>query len=143
MDIRSKLYPYPVLSSANDDYTGSSFTFTPNISKGPREVVFDFALNLQDSTLQQLIGEGQAEFVIHIECPYTAFREIIRCSSESCSRHIVESRLNGKVSVCAFIVENRIYTAIQTLHSTRTTATSALMSSAAGYLRSAVSAALT
>lgn len=33
MDIRSKLYPYPVLSSANDDYTGSSFTFTPNISK--------------------------------------------------------------------------------------------------------------
>ena len=104
MDIRSKLYPYPVLSSANDDYTGSSFTFTPNISKGPREVVFDFALNLQDSTLQQLIGEGQAEFVIHIECPYTAFREIIRCSSESCSRHIVESRLNGKVSVCAFIV---------------------------------------
>ena len=40
MDIRSKLYPYPVLSSANDDYTGSSFTFTPNISKGPREVVF-------------------------------------------------------------------------------------------------------
>ena len=25
MDIRSKLYPYPVLSSANDDYTGSSF----------------------------------------------------------------------------------------------------------------------
>ena len=46
MDIRSKLYPYPVLSSANDDYTGSSFTFTPNISKGPREVVFDFALNL-------------------------------------------------------------------------------------------------
>lgn len=104
MDIRSKLYPYPVLSSANDDYTGSSFTFTPNISKGPREVVFDFALNLQDSTLQQLISEGQAEFVIHIECPYTAFREIIRCSSESCSRHIVESRLNGKVSVCAFIV---------------------------------------
>ena len=134
MDIRSKLYPYPVLSSANDDYTGSSFTFTPNISKGPREVVFDFALNLQDSMLQQLIGEGQAEFVIHIECPYTAFREIIRCSSESCSRHIVESRLNGKVSVCA---------AIQTLLSTRTTATSALISSAAGYLRSAVSAALT
>ena len=66
MDIRSKLYPYPVLSSANDDYTGSSFTFTPNISKGPREVVFDFSLNLQDSTLQQLIGEGQAEFVIQI-----------------------------------------------------------------------------
>lgn len=136
MDIRSKLYPYPVLSSANDDYTGSSFTFTPNISKGPREVVFDFALNLQDSTLQQLIGEGQAEFVIHIECPYTAFREIIRCSSESCSRHIVESRLNGKVSVCAFI-------AVYILLSTRTTATSALISSAAGYLRSAVSAALT
>ena len=88
MDIRSKLYPYPVLSSANDDYTGSSFTFTPNISKGPREVVFDFALNLQDSTLQQLIGEGQAEFVIHIECPYTAFREIIKIGRASCRERV-------------------------------------------------------
>lgn len=51
---------------------------------------------MQDSTLQQLIGEGQAEFVIHIECPYTAFREIIRCSSESCSRHIVGKQAQRK-----------------------------------------------
>lgn len=104
MDIRSKLYPYPVLSSGNDDYSGSSFTFTPNISKGPREIVFDFTLDLQDDVLNQMISEGRAEFVVHIECPYTAYREMIRGSSERCSRHVVESRLNGKVSVCAFVV---------------------------------------
>ena len=58
MDIRSKLYPYPVLSSANDDYTGSSFTFTPNISKGPREVVFDAEFAGQHAAAAYRRGAG-------------------------------------------------------------------------------------
>ena len=35
MDIRSKLYPYPVLSEGTDDYTGSSFSFSLEVNKGP------------------------------------------------------------------------------------------------------------
>ena len=38
MDIRHRLYPYPVLSDATDDYVNSSYSMELDVKKGIREL---------------------------------------------------------------------------------------------------------
>ena len=47
MDIRYKLYPYPMLAADMDDYIDSSFSFTVTIDQRIREIMFSFRLDLK------------------------------------------------------------------------------------------------
>lgn len=69
MDIRYKLYPYPMLAADMDDYIDSSFTFTVTTEKEIREIKFGFQLDLRNDGLFNMIQSGKAEYLIHIECP--------------------------------------------------------------------------
>ena len=104
MDIRYKLYPYPVLSAATDDYKDGQFTFKVQQELGIREVILKINLELKNESLSELIQADKAEFVVHIECPYTSYREALRFQDTEYVRKISEKNLNGKVSVCAFLV---------------------------------------
>ncbi len=107
MDIRSRLYPYPVLSDSTDDYTVSSFAFELDIRKGPCELIFSVKMMLNDTVLQNMIQNNEAQFLIHIECPYTAYRVALCFTEDFFERHILEKNLNGKVSVCGFVVAKK------------------------------------
>lgn len=104
MDIRHRLYPYPVLSNNTDEYIDSSFDMDLQVTKGMREICFSIVLQLVNDEIQQLIYDGLAEYVIHIECPYTSYRTVIKTDDTDIRKNIPEHKLNGKVSVCAFIV---------------------------------------
>ena len=104
MDIRHRLYPYPVLSETTDDYINSNFNMELQVSQGIREICFTISLKLTNNEIQQMIYNGLAEYVIHIECPYTAYRTVIKTDETEITKNIPEHKLNGKVAVCAFIV---------------------------------------
>lgn len=104
MDIRYKLYPYPMLAADMDDYIDSSFTFTVATEKEIREIKFSFQLNLQNEGLTNMIRSGKAEYLIHIECPQTCYRYAIETTDSNYVHRIPERNLNGRVSICAFIV---------------------------------------
>lgn len=104
MDIRHRLYPYPVLSDTTDDYVNSSYSMDLEISKGIRELCFKISLKLDNKQIQQMIYEGLAEYVIHIECSYTAYRTVIKTDDTTIEKSIPDHKLNGTVAVCAFIV---------------------------------------
>lgn len=105
MDIRHKLYPYPVLSEMGDDYVDSFFRLEDiKAEKGIREIILKIKLSLSNTEIQKLIDENKAEYVIHIECSVTCYRTIIRSDDTDIQKKIMEHRLNGKVSICAFIV---------------------------------------
>lgn len=104
MDIRYKLYPYPMLAADMDDYTDSSFTFTVATEKEIREIKFSFQLDLQNEGLTNMIQNGKAEYLIHIECPQTCYRHAIKTTDSTYIHRIPERDLNGRVSICAFIV---------------------------------------
>lgn len=104
MDIRYKLYPYPMLAADMDDYIDSSFTFTVATEKEIREIKFSFRLNLQNEGLTHMIQSGKAEYLIHIECPQTCYRYAIKTTDSTYIHRIPERDLNGRVSICAFIV---------------------------------------
>ncbi len=85
MNITNRLFAYPVLSDEKADYKESIF----NVDFEQRmqgvnslQLSFDIAMNCRE--LQEMILNGQAEYVIHLECTTTAYREVLR----SVSKHI-------------------------------------------------------
>ena len=103
MDIRFRLYPHPVLSSVSDDYR-TGITFSCDVKKGIRELVFTMDSQVDDQGILDLIANGQAEYAYHIECPLTSFRLMIKSEIPWVTRHIPERDLNGQVSVCCFVI---------------------------------------
>ena len=104
MDIRHRLYPYPVLSDTTDDYIDSSYTMELQAVNGIRELRLTISLKLLNPKIQQMIEDGLAEYVIHIECSYTSYRTVIKTDETTIVKSIPEHKLNGMVTVCAFIV---------------------------------------
>lgn len=107
MDIKYKLYPHPVLISETDDYMNSTFTFNALVKKGIREICFSFDMDLKNDGMNAMIKEGSAEFLVHIECPKTCYRVIVKSDEVTFEKKIPEKQLNGKVSICAFVVAKK------------------------------------
>lgn len=107
MDIRHRLYPYPVLSDMTNDYVNSSFGMQLEVSQGMKEICLSISLQLDNKEIEQLIVEGKAEYVIHIECPYTSYRTVIKTDENETQKRIPEHKLNGKIAICTFIVAKK------------------------------------
>lgn len=107
MDIRHRLYPYPVLTDDTDDYINSKFNMELQVTKGLNELCFLINLELENEEINQLIHDGFAEYVVHIECPYTSYRTVIKTDDVTVIKNISEHKLNGKVAVCSFIVAKK------------------------------------
>ena len=67
MDIRYKLYPYPVLSNYSDDYINSSFDSAIEVKREGYNIVISVVSEIKNPELEALIKEGKAAFVYHLE----------------------------------------------------------------------------
>ncbi|MFA6808457.1 MAG: hypothetical protein WCR27_05640 [Eubacteriales bacterium] len=110
MEIRYKLFPYPVLSSFSDDYVKSGFISEVNVIRDIKDLVFSLKVLIDDEELLSLIEQNKAEYVFHIECSQTSYRSIIKTSQTENTKRIHESKLKGRVSVCSFIVASKSLT---------------------------------
>lgn len=105
MEIRNRLFPYPVLCDDTDDYLEGGFHVEAEIvEQGLNDILVQFDMHLENSGLQNLINTGRAEYVIHMECSDTAFRTAIRTSSNSEQYRIMNSRVNRKINLLGMIV---------------------------------------
>jgi len=104
MDIRYKLFPYPVLSPFSDDYINSGFIAEIIPVRDMKDIVIKMNVLLDNKELEQMIKEDKAEYVFHIECSQTSYREILKSCSEENIKRIPERKLNGRVTICTFIV---------------------------------------
>lgn len=104
MDIKYKLYPHPVLTSTTDDYVGSTFNCKLDYKNGINEVIFNFEIEFDNDEILSLIENGKAEYLVHIECPKTFFRYTIKTTENKFNKSIADSKLNGKVNFCIFVV---------------------------------------
>lgn len=104
MHIKAKLYPYPVLASFNNDYKESSFDIVVDEVVGEKEITLHFTPQLENIDIKQLILSGKAAFVIHIECPYTCYRQTVKVPFEGTKTIISASNLDTVVNICPFVV---------------------------------------
>ena len=109
MNITKRLFTYPVLNEENSDYLTSIFDLDVQCRMSDvNTVTFDLNILMDNEELLQLVANGDAEYVIHIECTATSYREMKRFIT--CENHKIDvpaSRINGKVEVLAMLVLNK------------------------------------
>lgn len=105
MNITNRLFTYPVLSEEKNDYKNSIFSVGyEQTMQGvdSLKLTFDIVMNCQE--LDQLIISGQADFVLHLECTTTAYREAIHSVSKHVEHVIPIGRINGTFDAVAFVI---------------------------------------
>lgn len=108
MNITKRLYTYPVLSEERDDYTDSVFDADVQYKmNGVNNLLFDFGIEMDNKELQKMILEGDAEYVVHIECTNTSYRTTIHDISNHVSKEISIGRINGRIEIIVLIVTKK------------------------------------
>ena len=104
MDIKYKLYPYPVLADYSDDYIDRSFNTSIDMVRVDYNLRRDFVSELTSETFKKLISDGKANYVYHLECAQTGFRHVIITSNTEARFPLDKRLVRGKLQVCTFIV---------------------------------------
>lgn len=110
MNITNRLYTYPVLSNDKDDYKTSFFEAKVTAeSSDINNFKLDFICRVTNKEIRDLMLYGKsAEYVIHIECPTTSYRKVIKGDvTGTFSYQIPYNKLNGKVEIVAFILATK------------------------------------
>lgn len=105
MNITNRLFAYPILSDEKNDYKESIFSIDyEQTMQGVNslQLSFDIAMNCQE--LEDLILNGYAEYVIHLECTTTAYRKVLHSVTKHIEHVIPIGRINGTLDAVAFVI---------------------------------------
>ena len=108
MEIKNRLFSYPVLCNETDDYVEGIFHADVKKSQTLHEINLSISINLENHDLKSLIRDGFAQYVIHIECSSTSYREIIKTSSDSVHYSIKLSKLKGEIQILSMLVAENL-----------------------------------
>lgn len=107
MEIKAKLYPYPVLSHFSDDYKAGEFDVSIDVVRDGYNLKIDFLTTLTSTGLKNIVKAGQAQYVYHLECAQTGFRTVVKTTNTSESYVISNKSISGKLQICPFIVASQ------------------------------------
>ena len=101
----SRLFTHPVLAEGRDDYR--TCEFAANLKyffDAADNLVLEIDCRTDCAEIKQLIASGDAEYLLHVECPQTNYREKITRYSEKFSHKVSLSRVKENIHCVAFIV---------------------------------------
>ncbi|OON87439.1 hypothetical protein BXO88_03970 [Oribacterium sp. C9] len=104
MRIKNRLSPYPILDNYSDDYINSSFSAEYELTTQFTEVYGKIKFNLKNYEIEKLIEDGYAEYLVHIECPSTCYREKISTNDTELEFKISSHDLAKLIEIRTFIV---------------------------------------
>ncbi len=104
MELKYKIFPYPVLADYLDDYVNVKFSVNVTLNHIGSKIKIDSKYELDDQQLNELIDQGKAEVINHYECPATAFRTVQVLTRGNNEYSISDAMINGKLQVCSFII---------------------------------------
>jgi len=106
MRINERCYPHPVLGHASDgeeDVSGSMFQASIDVGFDQTAIFFDVHMLVSNPTIQRLLSEKKAEYVVHVECGQTFYRRAERSPEGSWSFVVSKDMVNGGVEVLPVI----------------------------------------
>lgn len=118
MQIKNKLFPYPVLDNYKNSSTFDNSTFSINyeIEEDNERIIFKNARILTDNdTIIELLNEDKAKACLIIECSDTIFRESYAIGIKPQDIIVLKSKIVGNIVVSGFIYAN---TQIENYHDT-------------------------
>jgi len=104
MKISNRMFTYPVLADERNDYKSFVFKIEQSYKMNVSSLNLSFEIELTCPELEQMILAGKAEYVIHLECSNTAYREIVKSISSTIEYSIPLKKLNGTLECVGFIV---------------------------------------
>ena len=108
MEIKNRLFPYPVLCGDTDDYIGEvDFSIVPKTRETTHEILFEYDFSVNCHSLENVLRKGEAEYILHIECSTTSFRIALKSSVPHIDYRLSKSRVNGEVNLVAMIVAKK------------------------------------
>jgi len=107
MEIKNRLFPYPVLCDETDDYSNVRFDASSKVTETMNTVRLTVRFDIDDSAILNLIRSGYAEYAVHIECTTTSFRKLIRSDVSEITYEIPKATVNREVAVLAMIIAKR------------------------------------
>ncbi len=108
MNITKRLFAYPVLSDEKDDYNTCVFQVNSSCNmQGANTLRLSFEIEMNCPEIEEMIDDGRAEYVFHMECSRTAFRQIKKTISKELYVDIPIGRVNGELELVAFIIAKK------------------------------------
>ena len=107
MEIRNRLFPYPVLCNETDDYQYNLFDTEVIVEERLHDIYITVKFKLDNLAILDLIRMGMAEYVLHLECSKTYFRKVIKTDINEISYSIPKERVNGEIAVLSMVVAKR------------------------------------
>ena len=103
MKIANLSLPYPVLG-VHDDIAGKYDISGPDVTTKPDNTEISLAHVLRNHEIQALLESGKAEFVTHVHCMRTSFRQCFKTSSLTQTISIKSDEIRDKVELEFFII---------------------------------------
>lgn len=104
MDINNKLFPYPVLCSYNDDFNSSIFRYNLTKTSSFKEISIQYDIENSNNEINEMIDNNNLEYVLHIECPYTSYRKIVKTKDKNGIFNIPTSKVDETITINLFII---------------------------------------
>lgn len=102
MKLSQRSYPHPVVGN-RDDVPGAAFQAAVEMSSDKEQIYIDVSANCSSSTITELMADGSATIVLHVECSNTLFRRAYELSAPSMRIAIPAENLNDNVEVNMFV----------------------------------------
>ncbi|MDD3241990.1 MAG: hypothetical protein PHQ64_04405 [Bacilli bacterium] len=107
MDLKYRLFPYPILGEYYDDYKNTSFTDTINYEINGNKLSFKAKFETDNEEIKELINNDKLIYAIHVECAQTSYRKMMKTKENSISFDIKDSEVIDKIEISTFIIVNK------------------------------------
>ena len=103
-----RIFTYPVLADGREDYKTCSFLAEMKNSFDPaNNIVIELNFLTDCAEINNAVDRGDAEYIFHVECPATLYREIFSSNSNVFSCKIPRDSVKKEINCAAMIVLRR------------------------------------
>jgi hypothetical protein len=107
MKIKYKHFPHPVLADFINDFENGSFNSKIEINTNKENYKFKVEFDLNDYDLERYLERNELGFAVHIECPFTSYRNLKVSDENFLDFNISAELLEGKVEVVSLIISKK------------------------------------
>lgn len=107
MQIKNRLFSYPVYSSSVDDYKINEFTFDYSIESDGNTLYIDYFTKITNKYILSQLLQDTLKLSLLVECAKTAYRQLFVLDDINGKIEIQSSKLSARVDMCCLLLANK------------------------------------
>lgn len=107
MQIRNRLFSYPVYSNSVDDYKDNTFSFDYEIESDKENLKIHYTAKITNKYIVNQLQNNTIDLALLVECAKTAYRKLFVLQNLNGTISISSSALSAKVELCCLLLANK------------------------------------